>query len=494
MPEVADEVVDLTAAVPPVLPVAEAALDEIVAELAAYHSQFAPLYQRSEQRGYARVYLEGLLTAEVPRKNVEAMVLCRYGAGGEAGRRVRGLQQFIGESPWNDRGILARHRQLVDESLGEEEGVFTLDGSDFPKKGKHSVGVARQWCGATGKKDNCSPRATKRVGQAGVFLGYSSGKGYTLLDRRLYLPESWFAEDHRELWRACRIPEGTPFRSKHELAAELVEEAMQGGELRGRWVVCDEGYGDAPALLDRIAKTGLWYLAEVPRATKVWPLVEPDGQTERQRPETWIPEQKPSHKGRVPVRAKAVPGSASRVRLDEWAEQVPAEARRRYRMLEGSKGPLVADFVALRAVAGRDKLPGPEVWLLLRYKVTGDEALPKVKYYSPRATERVGLSNAPADTGIEELVRVCGMRWPIESSFEEAKGELGMDQYELRFWSGWHHHMTLVILAHHFLVRLQQRLSQREGGLKPGKTATNSLDHSGQRAGGKLQSTAGAGA
>ena len=354
--------------------------------------------------------------------------------------------------------------------------MFILDGSDFAKKGKHSAGVARQWCGATGKKDNC---------QAGVFLGYSSGKGYTLLDRRLYLPESWFAEDHRELWQACRIAEGTPFRSKHELAAELVEEAMQGGELRGRWVVCDEGYGDSPALLDRIAKTGLWYLAEVPKATKVWPLVEPDGGTQREGPQTWIPEQKPSHKGPVPVRAKLAPGSATRVRLDEWADQVPAEARRRYRMLEGSKGPLVADFVALRAVAGRDKLPGPEGWVLLRYKVTGDDELPKVKYY---------LSNAPADTPIEELVRVCGMRWPIESCFEEAKRELGMDQYELRFWAGWHHHMTLVILAHHFLVRLQQRLNQREGGLKPGKTATNTLDHSDHRAGGKLSSTAGASA
>ena len=144
MPEVADEGTDLTTAVPPVLRMAEGDLDGIVEELAAYHSQFAPLYQRSEQRGYARVYLEGLLTAEVARKNTEAMVLQLQGAGPEAGRRVRGLQQFIGESPWDDKAILARHRQLVDESLGEEDGVFTLDGSDFPKKGKHSAGVARQ--------------------------------------------------------------------------------------------------------------------------------------------------------------------------------------------------------------------------------------------------------------------------------------------------------------------------------------------------------------
>ena len=451
--------VEVSIEVPAVRSVTVADLDGVVEELGAYHAEFAAVFQRSEQRGWARVYLEGLLMADVRRKNVEAMVLRRYGAGPEASWRVRSMQQFIGASRWDDRAILAKHGQLVDETLGEEDGVFMLDGSDYAKKGKHSAGVARQWCGATGKKDNC---------QAGVFLGYSSRKGYTLLDRRLYLPESWFAEDHRELWRACRIPEGTPFRSKHELAAELIEETMKVGELRGRWVVCDEGYGDDPATLDRIAKTGLWYLAEVPKATMVWPLVEPDGQTERQGPETWVPKQKPSHKGPVPARTKLVPDSVTRVRLDEWAQQVPAEARRRYRMLEGSKGPLVADFVAFRAVAGRDKLPGPEVWVLLRYKVTGEDELPKVKYY---------LSNAPADTAIEELVRVCGMRWPIESCFEEAKGELGMDQYELRSWAGWYHHMTLVILAHHFLVRLQQRLNQREGGHEPGNKATNTLDH-----------------
>jgi SRSO17 transposase len=453
------EPVEVSVGVPAVRSVTVADLEGVVEELKAYHAEFAPVFQRSEQRRWAGVYLEGLLTAEVPRKNVEAMALRRYGAGAEASGRVRSMQQFIGASRWDDRAILAKHRQLVDETLGEEDGVFILDGSDFPKKGEHSAGVARQWCGATGKKDNC---------QAGVFLGYASGKGYTLLDRRLYLPESWFAEDHRELWRKARIPEGTPFRSKHELAAELVEEAMQGGELRGRWIACDEGYGDAPALLDRIAATGLWYLAEVPKTTKVWPLVEADGSTQREGPQVWLPERKLSHKGPAPVRVRLVPGSATRVQLDEWAEQVPAAARRRFRMLEGSKGPLVADFVAFRAVAGRGKLPGPEVWVLLRYKVTGEEELPKVKYY---------LSNAPADTTIEELVRVCGMRWPIESCFEEAKGELGMDQYELRFWAGWHHHMTLVILAHHFLVRLQQRLSQREGGHEPGNKATNSLDH-----------------
>lgn len=456
MPDEPSEPIDLTPELPAVIRVTPADLSGVLEELAAYHAQFAPRFKRREQRVGAEVYLRGLLTADVPRKNVEAMVLRLFGAGPDADRRVRALQQFIGESPWDDEGILAKHQSLVEESLGEDDGVFIIDGSDFPKQGKHSAGVARQWCGATGKKDNC---------QAGVFLGYASRKGDTLLDRRLYLPESWFGEGYRELWQAGGIPDETEFRTKHELAAELIERTVRAKRLRGRWVAADEGYGDDPATLDRWDQVGLWYLAEVPKDTMVWPLVEPDGQTPRTRPRTWVPPRTASRKGRVPTREELHPDSPAKVRLDEWAERIPEGIRRRYRMLEGAKGPLVADFVAFRTVAVRDKRPGPEVWVLVRYKVLGPDDQPKVKVY---------LSNAPADTPLEELVRVCGMRWPIESSFEEAKGELGMDEYELRFWAGWHHHMTLVILAHHFLVRLQQRLNQREGGLKAGGQAPGS--------------------
>jgi SRSO17 transposase len=446
MPDEPIESIDLSSELPIVVTLTPADVSGLLEELAAYHAEFAPLFKRREQRESAEVYLRGLLTADVPRKNVEAMVLRLCGADSSIERRVRALQQFIGESPWDDAAILAKHQSLVDQSLGEDDGVFIVDGSDFPKQGKHSAGVARQWCGATGKKDNC---------QAGVFLGYASRKGYTLLDRRLYLPESWFGEDHRALREACQIPDNTEFRTKHELGAELVEQVTKARRLRGRWVACDEGYGDDPTTLDRWGRAGLWYLAEVPKDTMVWPLVEPDDQAPRVRPLTRMPPQKPSRKGPMPTKEELHPDSPAKVRLDEWAERILEGNRRRYRMLEGAKGPLVADFVAFRAVAVRDKLPGPEVWVLLRYKVIGPDDQPKVKFY---------LSNAPAETPLEGLVRVCGMRWPIESSFEEGKGELGMDQYELRFWAGWHHHITLVILAHHFLVRLQRRLDPREGG------------------------------
>ena len=174
-------------------------------ELTAYHQHFSPFFYRREQREWAEVYLRGLLTADVPRKNVEAMALRLLGVGPHAERQVRALQQFVGEGSWDDEALLAEHQRLVNETLGEEDGVLIIDGSDFPKHGSHSVGVAAQWCGNTGKKDNC---------QAGVFLGYASRKGATLLDRRLYLPESWFDEEHQTLWQDCQIPDETSCRDQ----------------------------------------------------------------------------------------------------------------------------------------------------------------------------------------------------------------------------------------------------------------------------------------
>lgn len=439
-------ITDLTGRVSPELHLRSADLESIADGLAAYHAHFAPFFARQEQRTWAEVYLRGLLVADVPRKNVEAMALRLLGAGPGAERHVRALQHFVGEGAWDDDAFLAEHQRLVDETLGEADGVLIIDGSDVPKQGTHSAGVARQWCGASGKKDNC---------QAGVFLGYASRKGATLLDRRLYLPEAWFTAAYRERWRACAIPADTPFRTKHALAGELVERAVHRGTLRARWVTCDEGFGDDPAFLARLDALDLSYLAEVPCATQVWPLAEPATGHPRPAPQSWVPPQTASRKGPAPRRPRLHPHSARALRVDAIAAQLPAAAWQRYRILEGSKGPLVADFAALRVVAKRARLPAEEVWVLLRRKVEGPPDVPELKYY---------LSNAPADTPLGALVWVSGMRWPIESCFAECKGELGLDHYELRFWPGWHHHMTLVLLAHHFLVRLQARLDQREGG------------------------------
>ncbi len=289
---------DLTDTGPALVALTAADLADVGAELAAYHAQFAPLFARREQREWAAVYLRGLLTADVPRKNVEALALRLLGAGPDAARQVRALQQFIGAGAWDDAALLGVHERLVADTLGEDDGVLILDGSDVPKRGTHSVGVAAQWCGATGKTDNC---------QAGVFLGYASRQGYTLVDRQLYVPKPWFTDAYAARRRACRLPADRAFQTKAELAAALVEAWHRRGALPATWLVCDEWFGRHQALLDRVAAVGLRYLAEVPRNTHVWPLREPgDARRARPRPRAWVPGCR-----RAPPPAKGAAGRTS---------------------------------------------------------------------------------------------------------------------------------------------------------------------------------------
>lgn len=440
------QVVDVTPELPSPRELTAVDVVALAEELVAYQQHFAPFFRRREQREWAAVYLRGLLTADVPRKNVEAMALRLLGVSPQSVRQVRALQQFISEGAWDDDGLLAEHRRLVHETLFEEDGVLIIDGSEVPKHGTHSVGVARQWCGTSGKTENC---------QAGVYLGYASRKGAALLDRRLYLPKPWFAPERRADWEACRIPARTPFQTKHELAAQLVERVRAEPCLRTAWLVCDEWYGDSPFFLDQVAATGLWYVAEVSRNTSLWPLRQPDGTLVRARPRAYLPPRAGPH-GRRRSRLRLHPDGPTTQPAEQLIRQWPARAWKRYRVLEGHKGPLVAEFLALRVLAVRDGLPGPEVWLVMRHKIRGAEDVPEWKFY---------LSNAPAQTSLTELVRVIGMRWPIERCFADSKGELGLDHYELRTWQGWHHHQTLVLLAHHFLMRCLLRLDPREGGL-----------------------------
>lgn len=406
---------------PPQFDLSEKDVEQLAEELVAYHQHFAGLFFRKEQRGWALKYLEGLLLPS-EGKSIESVALSV-----EQGK-VRPMQRFVGEGAWEDGPMLAKHRQLVAESLGDEAGVLIVDGSEFPKKGKHSVGVARQWCGIRGKIDNC---------QAAVFLAYASERGHTLLDRRLYLPQEWFERSARERWRRCAIPAGTDFRTKPELAWGMIEAVRESGTLGFSWVTCDETFGNNHTLLERLEAAQIRYLADVPVSTLVW----------LERPQTEIPASKGT--GRPPSRERLAPGAPPSIRVDELAAQLPKGVWRKYHVKDGDKGPIEARFAFVRAVAVRDKLPGPELWVVFRRSL-GEP--PELKAF---------LSNAPADTLRRELVRVSGMRWPIESCFEEAKGELGMAEYQTRSWRGWHHHMTLVILAHHFLVRL--KLKHKKG-------------------------------
>jgi SRSO17 transposase len=405
---------------PPELELRPNEIEALAQELMDYHQQFADQYYRVEQAHWGYKYLQGLMLP-IERKSIQPMALALEGGN------VQAMQQFIGQGMWEDEKLLEKHRQVVDETLGEADGVYIIDGSEFPKKGEHSVGVARQWCGALGKVDNC---------QAGVFGAYASRKGYTLVDRRLYLPDEWFDQAHQDRWHECGIPEEVVFKTKPELALEMLATTVEEGHLRFEWVTCDEGFGANPAFLAGVDQLARWYLAEVPHDTRVW----------LQRPQTGIPSG--SGQGRPPSREQLKPGQPAAQRVDQIAASLPDDAWQPYRIKEGSKGPLVAEFAFLRVVAVRDKLPGPQVWLVLRRSLDDE---PELKTY---------LSNAPADVPVSELVRVSGIRWPVETAIEECKGGLGMDHYEVRTWLGWHHHMTLCLLAHHFLVRTQLRLKR----------------------------------
>jgi SRSO17 transposase len=412
-----------TIATAPVLDLTPQDIDGLLDELQTYHAIFSPLFQRPEQRAWSQTYLQGLLL-ELPRKSIEPMMLALRGADRNA---VRAMQQFLSEGAWDDTAILHRLWPEIDTDLGDADGVLILDGSDFPKQGTESVGVKRQYCGELGKTANC---------QAGVFLAYASQHGYTLLDRRLYLPEEWVTDTaYAERRKACGVPDTTTFTTKPLLGWAMIEEVIEAATLRCRWVACDEGFGRDTVLLDKIASLGLWYFAEVPHDTQVWQV----------RPEVAVPEW--SGRGRKPTRERVVADAAAPQTVAALATALPARNWSRQLIQEGSQGPQVAEFAFLRVSAMREGLPGPEVWLVLRRSLTDRE----LKTY---------LCNAPTDIPQQRLVRMSGMRWPIETCFETGKQELGMGDYEVRSWRGWHHHMTLVIVTLAFLVRVQNRLKK----------------------------------
>ena len=275
-------------------------IDNLVAALQDYHAIYSPLFQRREQREWSADYLHGLLL-EIPRKSIEPMVLALKGADINA---VRAMQQFVGEGAWQDTSILQRHWHEVDVTLGDEDGVLTLDGSDFLKQGKGSVGVKRQYCGEVGKRANC---------QAGVFLGYANSLGYTLVDRRLYLPQDWvedaaFAERRRQ----CGVPPDIKFQTKPALGWEMIRAVLDEQTLRCRWLTCDEAFGRDTAFLDQVAGSGLWYFAEVPHDTRVW----------QRHPRTALPAW--SGRGRTPSRRQLCAGEPAAEVVTAWAETVPA--------------------------------------------------------------------------------------------------------------------------------------------------------------------------
>jgi SRSO17 transposase len=409
---------------PPEWHLTAADIHKMVEALAETYQRYQPVFARSDQAAHGWVYLKGLLS-DLPRKVTERIAL-RLGAN------VRSLQHFMGQSPWSCEAMTAIHQGLVVETLGEADGVVLVDESGMLKQVQHSVGVGWQWCGSVGKVANS---------QVGVYLGYASRKGHSFLDARLFLPEQWFAETHTEKRQECGVPEETRYQTKPEIALDMLQAALERGELPCKWVAADELYGDSAAFRDGIADLGQWYFVEVSCSSPIW----------IERPEVHLPAWK--GRGRKPTRLRLRNPEQKSQRVDALAQQLPANAWVRARIKEGTKGPLVCDFACLRIVEARKGLPGPESWLIMRRNLDDPT---EIKYY---------LSNAPADIDPLELVRVSGMRWPVEIIFRAGKVEVGFDHYELRSWLGWHHHMFFAFLAHLFLVRMRIFFKKRAPAL-----------------------------
>ena len=364
-----------------------------------FHALFADSFGRKQWREHSRNYLQALLVQAQERRNAENL-------SESVGVSARTMQRFLTEARWSDDAVIGRLQEYLAPRLGHPAAVRVFDGSDFPKQGRKSVGVARQYCGMLGKVANC---------QAVMFLAYVSPLGRALVDKRLYLSQVWASDDAR--CTAAGVPEERrSYRSKTELALEMLVQAMELGHLKAGWVAGDDAFGMSPSFREGLAALGMWYVLDVPGGTTAWPL----------EPAWTSPEYQGSGRPRKP-RLR----SGQRRTMEQRGDELPDEAWREITVAEGSQGPQSYMFSAQRVRVTRRRKPGEEGWAVYRRKLDGSEP----RYY---------LSNAPEDTTLETLAYVGGSRWLIETGFETDKGDVGLDEYETRTWAGWHHHMSHV--------------------------------------------------
>ena len=396
-----------------------AAFEQVYGAFQDFHAYFAPLFGRRETRDHSRHYLQALLVQSGERRNAENL-------SESVGISARAMQRFLTEARWSDETVIGRLQEYLAPRLGHPEAVWVFDGSDFPKQGRKSAGVARQYCGRLGKVANC---------QAGMFLAYVSPLGRALVDKRLYLPKSWTFDQDR--CAAAGVPEERQgYRSKTQLALDMLEQALELGHLRAGWVAGDDPFGMSPSFREGLAALGTRYVLDVPAGFTVWPP-EP----------AWT---SPAYQGRgAPRKPRLVGGQ--RCTLEECSDELPAEAWREITVAEGSQGPRSYRFSAQRVRPTCRRKPGEIHWAIYRRNLEGSEP----RYY---------LSNAPEDTPLGTLAYVGGSRWHIETEFETEKGDVGLDEYETRTWAGWHHHVALCLLGGAFLLSMQQAW----GGICPG--------------------------
>ena len=381
-----------------------------------FHQQFHGCFRREEQRVVSLTYLKGL-ASDLEAKSAEPIALRYLGE-----KAVRNTQHFLTAGIWNEQALQTEHQRMLAQQISQNNGMFTIDSSENPKKGNDSAGVARQYCGRLGKIANC---------QSGVFLGYVSDKGYGLLDRQLYVPEKWFGQEYDLRRKNCHFPENLTFKTKHELALNLLQKTEEAGTFSGQWVGLDSFFGESPEFLDAVGKK-YYYFADIHSNTLVW----------LSRPQTGLL----PYKGRGPYPKNKRP-LKDPVSVYEIARD-PLLCWETVSIGEGAKGPIMAEIAYLRIIEKRDCLPGKECWLFLRKNADGE-----IKY---------SLCNGPADMPVKEMVLVSGRRWSIEQLFKEGKSYLGMSDYEVRSYTGWHRHMSLVFLIMHFLLKCRIEFGQKK--------------------------------
>jgi SRSO17 transposase len=389
-------------------------IDRSVEEIMTFHTSFHSFF-RVKTRDVIKQslqYQQGLLLGD-NRKNMTNMEKTVPDCDHQS------LQNFISDSKWDEEGVICEIQRRVGELIGNPvHGSVHLDESGFLKDGNSSVGVKRQYCGRFGKVDNC---------QVGVFLGYAFWSYRTLIDKRLYLPEDW-ANDHdrREM---CRVPEEITFKTKAEWGWEMLLNARK-GNLPFAWVGMDSFYGQQPWFLDKLDGENFLYIADIPNDTRVW----------LEHPKVEVPKRK-GDQGRHPTRKQLVEGEPKPTKVRKIAEELPDDAWDHIFLRDTEKKELWCDMACLRVHQVRDGLPGPESWLIIRKDDNGE-----MKYQ---------LSNASPNATKNRLSEMSCSRYWIERAFEDGKGEVGMADYEVRGWTGWHHHMTMVLLAMLFLLILQ---------------------------------------
>lgn len=394
-------------------------------ELTAFVEHLLVDMGRVDRRASLRMYVTGLLL-DGERKSMEPMARRLVKRDDEVDAMRQRLQECVTTSQWSEDELFARLANKLDSELPGVE-AFVLDDTGFPKKGRHSVGVERQYAGVLGRVDNC---------QVGVSLHLASERGSSCIAMDLYLPTSW--TDDRERCRKAGVPDDVVFRTKWQIGLEQLD-AARGAGIRDHVVLADAGFGDVHDFRIGLAERGLRYVVGVQSAVKVWaPGTGPE------------PPARPSGIQRGRPRTRFRTGEQAPVTLADLAVSLGEKALKTHTWREGSRGPQRSRFGAARVRTARHHLrgeaPGDEVWLVWAWPQ--DQQRP-TKFW---------LSNLPASTSVKRLVYLAKLRWRVERDYQEMKGEVGLDHYEGRTWRGWHHHTALVAVAHAFLT-LQRVLS-----------------------------------